>query len=1666
MSVVLSIYSKSAFKEFVLPAVNNTEVTLLLEHSVFQIYEDIELKLEVLNGRWYFQNFQNSQDSQEKKERIHINENDYDGKPLENQDNYTFVSQYNEILAILVKIMESSFHIYTKYSLEEISKITIGSKQRKTISYSAYYGGMQIISENHAELTRQRNRWILEDQSGNGTFVNDVRVGVNRILEFGDRINIWGLRMVYLGDILAVDVSPEVKIDPSVLHKADLLTETSERTQGGGKTTTKTEKVYYHRSPRNMEALDTEKIEIESPPPPSEEEEMPLLMLIGPALTMMVPMMLGTGMSIISSRMTGAASGIYMYTGLITAASSGIFGAFWAVANVRYAKKKTRKEETRRFDAYSEYLMKCAETVKEKYTQSIRILQERYPALDLLLSQSDTVPEGLWGRNRTHDDFLYYRLGTGDIPFQIEIEVPKEKFTLINDTLADKPKFIKESYKTLHDVPVGVDLEENTLIGIVGGAGKLGAYQIVYDLIAQIATQNCYTDIKLAFMTKDEKYNGQDAWSFTEWLPHVWSQSKKNRYVALEPSEVSDVCYDLMQVFRQRAEEAAGPGGERARFSPHYILIVEEESLLEGELIHKYIFDKNQKLGLTTILMAERYADLPNSCECIIQNDEEYRGIYNVKNGRNNGISVQFDQMNVGALRKLAKMLTNVEVNEVEIGGEIPNAITFFEMYGVTTLEEFHILDRWKKNRTYDHMKAMIGIKSGGQCCYLDLHEKYHGPHGLVAGTTGSGKSETLQTYMLSLALNFSPDDIGFFIIDYKGGGMGNLFSGLPHVLGQISNLSGNQIRRAMVSIKSENLRRQRIFNENGVNNINAYTHLYKNGEAKIPVPHLFIIIDEFAELKREEPDFMRELISVAQVGRSLGVHLILATQKPSGTVDDNIWSNSKFRLCLRVQDRQDSMDMLHKPDAAYLTQAGRGYLQVGNDELYEQFQSGWSGAVYEEETGSAKQVIAKLLTHTGRAGLVGNHLKTKKKAEARLKWISSLYEIMTKAGEDMDACYRLLEEAGIEYPQNDYNSKLLRNFASLYWEAQTRYPEKENSEILCKFILEEAKNRNSKLPEMKEKTQLDAVVEYMAKLTVQTGYQKQPPLWLPVLPTRICLEELEGYQNQIFTDGTWQAQEAHWELKAMVGFCDDPVNQFQMPLVLNFTEDGNHAVCGIGMSGKSTFLQTTIYSLIQSYSPEYLNLYILDFSSRALEAFAKDAHVGGILYENDIETVGKFFHMLQEMIRERKELFRGGNYYQYVRKNGIVCPTVVVVIDNMANFREKTEERFDDFLLQISRECTANGIYLLISGAGISMSEIPGRLGENIRRVVALEMQDKFAYADVLKTMQISTLPESGISGRGLVETDGAVLEFQTCLAVLEEDDYKRIEQIQSRCKAMSDCWSKKRARPIPFIPEKAVWSEFRALEETQKWIEDVSVLPMGYNLETAAVTGIDLKRTYCYLISGKPRTGKTNLLRILMRAAAEKNGTITVVEFGGEELRGEAENLGGEYIHSVGEFYTFIQKMIPVFKERNALKMVCKMEAMEEEEIFAKMSEKEPHFIFISDLVEYVEVLHGEEAREFNLHGALTNFQEKGSMMNIYFFAAFNWDKRVNVLGQEVYESFVRYKNGIHLGGYADAQSALEFQDVPFRILSSADKAGCGITASDDLAASTRIVTPFARG
>ncbi|MDE7261691.1 MAG: cell division protein FtsK, partial [Oscillospiraceae bacterium] len=1266
-----------------------------------------------------------------------------------------------------------------------------------------------------------------------------------------------------------------------------------------------------------------------------------------------------------------------------------------------------------------------------------------------------------WARNFSHQDLLYHRLGIGSLPFQVPIVVPKRRFTMIEDDLADRPQKIHDDFQTLYQVPVGVDLMERRLWGILGNWKSRCA--VARLLITQIAANNCYTDVKLAFLLDGRNRRNQEMWGFVRWLPHVWSEDGNIRYFAMNRSERGEVAYALNNVLRLRSEQK--DNFQKQVYRPQYIVFVEREDLLEGESIAKYLLNSDTDLGVTTILLAEHPEDLPNSCVNLIQNDGQFQGFYYVEEGEESRRPLTFDHISLEDAEALSRRLASVKVSELERGGEIPDQLTFFEMMKCQSLEEMRVLDRWRKNRTYESMRALIGQKAGGLDCYLDIHEKYHGPHGLLAGTTGSGKSETLQTYILSLAVNFSPNDICFFIIDYKGGGMGNLFSGLPHVAGQISNLSGNQVYRAMVSIKSENRRRQRIFSEHGVNHIDQYTQLIKQNEATQPIPHLFIIIDEFAELKKEESDFMRELISVAQVGRSLGVHLILATQKPNGTVDENISSNAKFRLCLRVQNRQDSNEMLHKPDAAYITQAGRGYLQVGSDEIYEQFQSGWSGADYDEDATRNSGDLASMRTNTGRSAIVGNYAKKQQKEAQRRAWISALVRMVRTASQEehspeslLDALYALLEADSWNYTRSKSNDSRLLEFVQLCRKLDK--PE-QGAEDTAKLILE----TGDRLPECKSKTQLAAVVEYLGKVARENHYENSNPLWLPVLPDKLFWQSVVRAET-VFQNGAWPGHTGPWDLRAVVGLSDDPANQQQEPLEISFSGGGHLALCGAVVSGKSTFLQTLVFDLIHRYSPQEVQFYMLDLSGSLLAPFAQAPHVGGILNEDEIGDVTKLFVMLEQLLAERKALLKGGSFSQYVREHSL--PAVFLIIDNYANFREKTENRFENLLFTLSREGLSYGLFLVVSSGGFGISEVPSRMAGNFRNTVCLEMGDRFKYADVLHTIHIDVLPEANVKGRGLAPVGGNILEFQTALAMEAEDDYKRAEAIEAVCQQMANAWKGPKAAPIPSIPERPVWADLERWADMASIQSQPQLLPFAYYRRDASIASINLQNTYCWLISGGPRTGKTNLLRILLRSAKAKGGDTCVFELSGQRnLEMDCTRYQSEYVSDVQEVTEYFKKLTVIFQERNKKKHELEDQGASDEEIFAEMSKLPPVFLLIDSLEDFVHTLYNTPRDVSSCSALLETLTERGRLHNIYFFVCMD-PLNSKVVGKKVYTNIVGYKTGIHLGGnVTTVLKHLNFRSVPFTEQEKPMKPGLGLLPPDALDPSVReVVIPKAVG
>lgn len=1669
MRGVLSVYSKNAFKEYLLPAVNNTDYKICISKEIFQLEEELELCFEVIDNQWkIIENQQNYY--------VKYGEYAYQDKVLQHNDILIITTRNGQKISVIVSETERSFVVFDKYDIRDNTQISIGKNTSNVIIYDAF----ELVSREHGVIDIREGKVIIYDMSSNGIFINAKRMNEQYVLRFGDVINIFGLRIVYLGNVFAISVTTlrTAYIDVNVLSPHQLETEPSEITE-------KTMRVYeegsyLHRAPRNIPKIVTEEVEIEAPPSPKQGNTAPLYMTIGPSVTMMMPMLLGSMLAIYSSRIAGANANAFMYTGIITAAGSAVIGTFWAISNMRYAKKIAKEEENHRFEAYGEYLIQTADSIREKYEHNTEALKGMYLEARqcCVMNKNSSL---LWNRNTSHKDFLMYRLGIGSMPFQMEVKIPKERFTLINDSLSEKPKIIKNEFKTLFNVPLCVDLFKKQLIGVVGGKGKKGALTVIRDLVAQITANNCYTDVKLAFIYDENKYDNTD-WSYAKWFPHVWSEDKKVRFIASNREEAGDVLFELAQIIRKRSQEEAYRVDEVIP-KPYYIVIVEEQSLLEGELIAKYLYAPQVRYGFTTLLMAENYEDLPNSCEYIIENSIAYKGMYGVADGENGKINIQFDELSCGDLEKFARGIAGVTVKELENGGEIPASLTFFEMYDIQLLSELNVVDRWKKNRTYENMRALIGEKAGGNPVYLDVHEKYHGPHGLVAGTTGSGKSETLQTYILSLAVNFSPEDVGFFIIDYKGGGMANLFAGLPHMIGSISNLSGNQVRRAMVSIKSENMRRQRLFNENGVNNINLYTKLYKNNEVDIPIPHLFIIIDEFAELKREEPEFMRELISVAQVGRSLGVHLILATQKPSGTVDDNIWSNSKFKLCLRVQDRQDSNDMLHKPDAAYITQAGRCYLQVGNDEIYELFQSGFSGAAYDEAIGT-KGAIAKMISLNGREALVGSRQKIKQKDYKRFIFIKALVEVLSSSIVSetefiarysdslwlisfLTNVFRKISAKGIEYPESQYNRNRLEELLSLYLEIYDEDQSRDIDDIVSE-IISRANIRNSKLPEVKERTQLDAVIEYLRDTAEKQKLLNNFQLWMPLLPTVLYLRDLKGYIQNSFDGHKWPEKRLKWNLEALIGLCDDPVNQAQMPVTVNFSKDGHHAVCGSIVSGKSTFLQTLVYSLVSTYTPDCLNIYGIDFSSRMLSPFNGYAHVGGILYEEDEEQIEKFFHMIRLFLEERKQLLKGGNYNQYVQVHGVCVPAIIVIIDGYANFREKTENKYENILIRLAREGVGYGVYLVVTAAGFGPSEIQAKIGDNIKTVICLEQGDKFQYADALRTMKLEVLPETGVKGRGLINVNGQFLEFQTALPIQAADDYERIRILEKYGEIINQKWNGRHAKHIPTIPENPTWGEFELLDEVRQYNADDRHLAIGYNLRNADIYAVDLSKIYTFIISGKSRTGKTNLLKIIMLSAKQKGGKIFVMDDAVNGLSKFAEKIGAACISTQKQQFEFFKELLPIFKERNIRKLELQSMDSSEEEIYEQMQSEEKIYIFVADLTHFITQIYTVTEGIPEYKGFVRNITEKGRLHNVFFFAGFNQDDYLKINGRDIYSNMIADRVGIHLGGNVSEQRIFNFDTLPFSEKSKKTKNGIGFLPVNggDNETVEKIVIPLYKG
>lgn len=1033
-------------------------------------------------------------------------------------------------------------------------------------------------------------------------------------------------------------------------------------------------------------------------------------------------------------------------------------GVATSIISIFDKKKKYKTECEKRKETYKNYIENKKKEIEEARAEEVRCLREKYYSTEQDLEHIERFSACLFDRIPEDDDFMDVYLGTGTTISKRPVDYKIQEKLEVGDELCQIPSQISNKYRYLTDAPIAVKLKDANAIGVVGEETEL--YEMMKIMLVDIISRQYYGDVTIYTLLDENR----EKYDWLRLLPHI-QNANRYRNIVCDSESKNNIFENLYKELNLRSNAKVQSG--------YNIVFVMNEQGIKSHPISKFI-ETASKLNTVFIFFEKEMNLLPLYCSKIIQISQNNRAELFDSANKEDVKKFVYKNVSDARIRNAVKILAPVFCEEISLEGSLRKNISLFELLGIYSVNDLDLGERWGGSRIYETMAVPLGVNVKDDIVYLDLNEKHHGPHGLVAGTTGSGKSEILQTFILGAATLFHPYEIGFVIIDFKGGGMVNQFKKLPHLIGAITNIDGKAIERSLKSIKAELLRRQKLFADAGVNHIDKYIKNYKDGKVKTALPHLVIIVDEFAELKAEQPEFMKELISASRIGRSLGVHLILATQKPAGQVNDQIWSNSKFKLCLKVQTQEDSNEVLKSPLAAEIREPGRAYLQVGNNEIFELLQSGFSGSPEKSDN---------------------NNLKS--------------YDICSV----------------------DFNG----NRTVIY----RQRPRKNAS----------------------SRTQLEAIVDYVYQYCIDQKIIHLPDICLPELPKIIDRDSLNSIMNR------------NIEMKTVIGIYDDPDHQYQGNAYIE-TGITNTLIIGSSQYGKTNLIETIISNLAEIYSPDEVNIYIIDFASMVLKNFEKMVHVGGVVCPSDDEKLKNLFKYLSDQITYRREklLSVGVSSYTAYKEAGYTdIPQIVVVVDNMTVLKELYLQD-NDVLLNLCREGNSVGLSFIIANA--QTNGLGYKYLANFATRIALFCNEPSEYSSVFGSCRLR--PDE-IPGRCIIEVEKTLYECQTLLAFRGEREIERVREMQHFVEAVNMKYAGKHAVPIPEIPdvlgEPYIFENFANIEGNKH------IIGLGYDSVMPIVT--DMLKTNMLALSGPEDSGKSNYIRYFVHSMMKKHKETDVFIF-----------------------------------------------------------------------------------------------------------------------------------------------------------------------------------------
>ena len=1131
----------------------------------------------------------------------------------------------------------------------------------------------------------------------------------------------------------------------------------------------------------------------------------------------------------------GAGAMVFMFAGSGGTAVTYLASSMYALSSVgmmfgmvgRTAGDKRRKVEGERRD-YLRYLGQVRRRVRAAAARQRAALGWHHPDPDALWSLA--MSSRLWERRPEDQDFGVVRLGVGNQRLAVRLVPPDTQPAEDLDPLcAAALRDLIAAHGTVPDLPVAVALRTYSRVSLTGDEQAVRG--LTRAIIGQLATFHAPEELRIAACPARARLA---EWSWLKWLPHALHPTLRDgagpvRLVRDDLAELEGLLGDDLSE-RPRFGMAPQPGARH----PHLLVIYDggriplDAQLGQGDAYGVTVLDLTGTLGRDGDRHLLRLHVAPG--QLTMTSRDAAGGARETQLGRP-------DRLAAEQAEALARVLIPVRTAAVaatasrplEAGGDLPSLL------GLGDVAELDPEESWGGRAARDRLRVAIGLAPDGSPVELDLKESAQGgmgPHGLVIGATGSGKSELLRTLVLGLAVTHSSETLNFVLVDFKGGATFLGLDSLPHTSAVITNLSDELplVDRMQAALSGEMTRRQEVLRAAGnYTSVFDYERARQRGAPLPPLPTLVVVVDEFTELLTSKPEFTELFVAIGRLGRSLAVHLLLASQRLEEGRLRGLDTHLSYRLCLRTFSPMESRIVLGVTDAYELPpEPGNGYLKFDVTGMT-RFKAAYVSGAYQKPVAAITR-----------------------QAAAQYQVVPYTTDYVSPPVPDALDPAAAPVAAGVA----DASSASSTHGASAGDGAS-------GPRVLDVVI---GRLRGHGLPAHR--------------------------VWLPPLGDPVTLDALLPGIGEVTARGL---QAAQWRplgrLSAPIGIVDRPYEQRREPLVVDLSGAGGHmGVVGATQSGKSTLLRTLIASLALTHTPDEAQFYCLDFGGGALAALAGLPHVGGVCGRLQPDVVRRTIAEVTAVLEEREALLAklGVESMAALREAARQDPSVTgrgsrladifLVIDGWGTVRQEYDA-LEAAVTRLAARGLGYGVHVIIAAA--RWAEFRPQLKELLGTRCELRLGDPME-SEVNRRDAAGVPP--GAPGRGLTRD---FFHFLTALPRIDGQGEPATagKGLAELVAAASAAWPGAAAPAVRLLPSELPYGRLADPAGAYGAGAFLSGVPIGVAEEDLGLVSLDFAAEQHFLIFGDTASGKSNLLRVItegiVRRHSPKEARIVILDY-----------------------------------------------------------------------------------------------------------------------------------------------------------------------------------------